>query len=104
MGRIGYTIGSALLLFGAFAIGGVLHAVFVKGTASATSPFAVFGVLAGVALVAAGYRLEQANQESIIPDIEGGDEEEPDEDEFDEEMAPFDAEDLEEKYERDDDT
>ena len=96
--RIAYGFGSTLLLAGAFVVGSVLHQVFIEGTLALTSPIAVFGGLAGIVLIAIGRRVENRYQDVRKPDTEtnGGDE-----DDFDEEAAPFDASDLE-KYERDD--
>lgn len=91
----GYGLGSTLVLFGAFAIGGVLHQSLVENKYPVTSPFAVFGMLAGVALVAVGYRVEQRYSGAV-------EDEEEDEEEFDEEHSPISEEDLE-KYERDED-
>lgn len=102
MSSLRYHAGSTMLLFGAFAIGAVLHGVFVQGEFALTSPVAVFGIAAGLVLIAAGRRLEQRNQESILPVPPDTDDADADEDEagFDEEAAPFDAAALE-KYERD---
>lgn len=92
--RIVYGLGSILLLTGAFAIGGVLHRVFVIGTLALTSPVAVLGLLVGVVLIAVGYRLEKRHRDVLNPEESEAD------DEFDEEYAPFDESDME-GYERD---
>ncbi len=93
--RIVYGFGSILLLTGAFAIGGVLHRVFVQGTLSLTSPVTVFGILVGIGLMALGRRIEARHRDAL------GLTDDDEEDEFDEANAPFDEADLE-KYERDD--
>lgn len=103
MGRAGFHLGETLLLFGAFAIGAVLHGALVEHSFSLTSPVAVFGVLAGGALIGVGRRLERQNRQEIAPesedDGETGDAEATEE--FDEELAPFEMEQLE-KHDRDD--
>jgi len=103
MSKVRYHVGSTLLLLGAFAVGAVLHAVFVKQSFALTAPAGVFGIAGGLALVAVGRWLEGKHRESIVPTPEDGDgdgDDGGDEAEFDEEAAPFDAADLE-KYERD---
>lgn len=95
--RIPYSFGSAVILAGAFAIGGVLHAAFVEGGLPITSPAAVFGILGGVALVAIGRALERRFDPSeFVPDSEDEEEEE-----FEEELSPISEADLEGR-ERDD--
>lgn len=93
--RVVYGLGSILLLTGAFAVGGVLHRVFVVGTLALTSPVAVLGLLVGVVLITVGYRLEERHRDALDP------EENEANDEFDEEYAPLDESDME-GYERDD--
>lgn len=93
--RIVYGFGSIVLLTGAFAVGGVLHQVFVEGTLSLTSPVTVFGMLVGIGLMALGRRIEARHRDAL-----GLTDEEEEKDEFDEANAPFDEADLE-KYERD---
>lgn len=79
--------GSVLMLVGAFAVGGVLHGVFVEGTIRALSPAAVGGVVVGVVAIAAGVRLERAFEASeYVPGDDGEDEE--DEPTYDEEASP----------------
>lgn len=102
MSKTGYHVGSTLLLLGAFAIGAVVHGVFVEQSFSLASPISVSGLVAGLALVLFGRRLEAGHQASLLPD-EGKSDGEDAEDGFDEEAAPFDEADLE-KYERDDST
>ncbi|PSP74756.1 hypothetical protein BRC86_04915 [Halobacteriales archaeon QS_3_64_16] len=109
--RVGYLIGSTLLLLGAFAIGGVLHQSLVQGSIAVTAPASVLGIGAGIALIAVGRRLEGRYEDEArsIDTTEGSDDgtdgtsgEDTDrEAAFDERWAPFDAADLE-KYERDD--
>lgn len=85
--------GSGLLLFGAFAIGAVLHEVLVTGSAGAFSPFAVGGVLVGGVFILVGLRLERRFDPSeFVPATE---EEEEKLDEFDEDMTPVSEEMLE---------
>jgi len=109
--RVGYLIGSTLLLLGAFAIGGVLHQSLVQGMIPVTAPASVLGIGAGIALIAVGRRLEgryedEARAAGTAEGSEDGTDSTSGEDtdresEFDERWAPFDAADLE-KYERDD--
>jgi hypothetical protein len=109
--RVGYLIGSTLLLLGAFAIGGVLHQSLVQGTIAVTAPVSVLGIGAGIALIAVGRRLEGRYEDearSVGEPDDGTSETDGTsgngsdrESEFDERWAPFDAADLE-KYERDD--
>lgn len=95
--RIPRSFGSGFLLAGAFAIGWVLHQVFVLETMALTAPVAVFVTLAGLGCIALGRRLErQFDPSMFVPEAED------EEDEFDEELSPLDAEDLE-AYEADED-
>jgi hypothetical protein len=74
--RVTYGFGSVLLLLGAFSVGGVIHQVFVIGSLSLTSPVAVIGTLAGIALIGIGRRIENRHQEVRNPvnlDYEGED-------------------------------
>lgn len=80
--RLPRMFGSALLLTGAFAVGGVIHGVAVEGTIRATSPAAVGGLLVGGLLLLAGRRLEREFDPSeYVPggetedESDGGDEE-----------------------------
>lgn len=94
--RIPRSFGSGFLLAGAFAIGWVLHQVFVLETMALTAPVAVFVTLAGLGCIAFGRRLErQFDPSMFVPESED------DEDEFDEDLSPLDAEDLE-GYDADD--
>lgn len=93
--RIPHSFGSGFLLAGAFAIGWVLHQVFVLETMAITAPLAVFVTLVGLGFIALGRQLERRFDPSMfVP------EDQKDEEEFDEEFSPLDAEDLEE-YEAD---
>lgn len=100
MSKSGYHVGSTLLLLGAFAIGAVIHGVFVEQSFSLASPLSVFGLVAGLALILFGRRLEAGHQASLLSNEDESDGEDA-EVEFDEAAAPFDEADLE-KYERDD--
>lgn len=53
------TIGSTLLLIGAFAIGWALHHAFVVGDISLTGPPAVLAIVGGLGLVGVGWYLEK---------------------------------------------
>lgn len=89
--RIPRSFGSGFLLAGAFAIGWVLHQVFVQQTMALTAPVSVFVSLAGVGLILLGRRLErQFDPSMFVPKAP-----EDDEDEFDETLSPLDADDLE---------
>lgn len=85
------------MLFGAFAIGGVIHGVAVEGTMAPFSPIAVGGIVLGGVLVAVGVRLERAFDPSdyVADDDEHG--EDDDEDAFDEEFSPISGEMLEDR-------
>lgn len=86
--QIPRAFGSGLLLFGAFAIGGVLHEVFVEGSIGLFSPVAVLGTLVGVALILGGRRMERAFEPSdYVPGAESDADEEA-EDEYDESHSP----------------
>ncbi|MFB6360540.1 MAG: hypothetical protein ABEH59_04390 [Halobacteriales archaeon] len=90
--RIPRSFGSGFLLAGAFAIGWVLHQVFVQETMAFTAPVSVIVTLIGLGCIAIGRRLEREFEPSVfVP----ADEDEED-DSFDEELSPLDAEDLEE--------
>lgn len=90
------SFGSALLLGGAFAIGWVLHQVFVLETMALTAPVSVFVGLAGLGLIVLGRRLERAFDPSMfVPESPD------DEDEFDESLSPLDEDALDGR-ERDD--
>lgn len=90
--RIPHSFGSGFLLAGAFAIGWVLHQAFVLETMAITAPLAVFVTLAGLGCIALGRRLErQFDPSMFVPE-----DQEDDEEAFDEELSPLDAEDLEE--------
>ena len=90
-GRIPRALGSGLLLFGAFAIGSVIHEVAVEGSVGPLSPYAVVGVLLGGLLIAAGLRLERTFDPSeYVPE-----DEEDDEEEFDEDLSPISGEMME---------
>ena len=70
--------GSTLTLLGAFAIGGVLHAVVVEQSMAPLSPVAVLGAVAGVALVFVGRRLErQFDPSTYVPDTDDDEDGEP---------------------------
>ena len=86
------SFGSGFLLAGAFAIGWVLHQVFVQEAMALTAPVSVFVTLAGLGFIALGRRLEREFDPSMFVPADTDDEE----DEFDESMSPLDAEDLEE--------
>lgn len=75
-GQIPRAFGSVLLLLGAFAVGGVLHAVFVEGTTDALSPVPVGGVIIGAMLIVVGLRLEREFDPSryVADEREEGDE------------------------------
>ena len=96
--RIPRSFGSGFLLAGAFAIGWVLHQVFVLEAMSPTAPVSVFVTLIGVGLVVLGRRLEREFDPSMFVPEDEADEEAA----FDEELSPLDAEDLE-GYEADED-
>lgn len=96
--RIPRSFGSGFLLAGAFAIGWVLHQVFVLETMALTAPVAVFVTLAGLGCIALGRRLERQFDPSMFVPVDDEDEEA----EFDEAFSPLDAEDLE-GYEADED-
>ena len=96
--RIPRSFGSGFLLAGAFAIGWVLHQVFVLETMPITAPVAVFVSLAGLGFIALGRRLEREFDPSMFVPADAED----DEDEFDEELSPLDAEDLD-RYDADED-
>lgn len=88
--RIPRSFGSGFLLAGAFAVGWVLHQVFVQEAMALTAPVSVFVGLAGVGLILLGRRLErQFDPSMFVPQAPDDDEE------FDESMSPLDAEDLE---------
>lgn len=57
--RIPHSLGSVILLVGAFLIGSVLHQSFVVGSTEITSPASVLGLAVGVVLIAAGRRVER---------------------------------------------
>ncbi len=57
--RLLRTVGSTLLLIGAFAIGWALHRSFVVGDVPFGSPPFVFAIVGGLVLVAAGGYLEK---------------------------------------------
>lgn len=90
--RIPRSFGSGFLLAGAFAIGWVLHQVFVQETMAITAPVSVFVTLIGLACIALGRRLEREFDPSMFVPAD----EEEEEDAFDEDLSPLDAEDLEE--------
>lgn len=96
--RVEYTIGSVLSIVGAFAIGAILHRVFVQQSLTVTEPTAVLGIVAGLVVIAVGQRIEQRTgmENAATPDREESDEAES----FDEELAPIDESSLE-QYERD---
>lgn len=94
--RVPYSLGSAILLVGAFAVGWVFHQVLVQGAMSFTAPAAVFGLVGGGALILAGRAMERRFDPSDYVTAPERDEEE----EFDEETAPLSEADLE-GYERD---
>ena len=97
--RIPHTFGSALTLAGAFAIGWVLHQVFVRQMMSIVAPASVIVSLAGVGLILVGRSLERRFDPSeFVVDVA---ENEEDEEEFDEEFSPLSESDFE-GYERDD--
>lgn len=89
--RIPHSFGSGFILAGAFAIGWVLHQAFVLETMPITAPLAVFVTLGGLGLIALGRRLERRFDPSMFVPAK----DEQDEDAFDEELSPLDAEDLE---------
>lgn len=96
--RIPRSFGSGFLLAGAFAIGWVLHQVFVQEAMALTAPVSVFVSLAGIGLILLGRRLERQFDPSVfVPEAP-----EDEEDGFDEAMSPLDAEDLE-GYDADED-
>lgn len=98
--RLAGFVGSGLLIAGAFAVGGVLHEVFVKNTLSTTSPTAVGGLAIGCVLIYVGYRLESAFDPSSV--VVGHDSEDgSDETEYNPETGPLSEADME-GYERDD--
>ncbi len=85
------SFGSGFLLAGAFAIGWVLHQVFVQEAMALTAPVSVFVTLAGLGFIVLGRRLEREFDPSMFVPAD----EEDDEDDYDESMSPLDAEDLE---------
>ena len=95
--RIPYSFGSAVMLAGAFAVGWVLHQVFVRGTLSVTAPPSVIGLALGLALIAVGRALERRFDPSSYVTRPPDDD---DEEAFDEDYSPLSAGDLE-GYERD---
>lgn len=97
--RVPYSFGSAIVLAGAFAIGGVLHQSVIEGALPITSPAAVIGMGGGVALVVLGRAMERRFDPSgFVPDAGDGDE---GDEEFDEAFSPISETDLEGR-ERDD--
>lgn len=57
-GRLLRTVGSTLLLIGAFVIGWTVHHVFFVGDLSVTSPTTLLGIAGGLASVIVGRHLE----------------------------------------------
>jgi hypothetical protein len=89
--RIPRSFGSGFLLAGAFAIGWVLHQVFVQETMVITAPVSMFVTLIGLGCIALGRRLEREFDPSMFVPADEDEEDDP----FDEELSPLDAEDLE---------
>lgn len=90
--RIPKFFGSTLLLFGAFVIGEALHRTFIKETMVLMSPAFVLALVVGGLLLYGGWRLENRfDPSNYVPEAEEEDEEA----EFDESMAPLDADQLE---------
>ena len=88
--RVPRTIGSTLLLFGAFVVGAGLHGVLVKGTLEPTSLPFVLSLVVGGGLIYAGWRLENTFDPSeLLPT------DETDEEEFDESLSPLSESDME---------
>jgi hypothetical protein len=101
----GYGLGSTLVLFGAFAIGGTIHQAFVRNAFPAASFPTALGLSVGMALVVVGYGVERRYEDGLEPEArddrghdraKGGNE-----NSFDESEAPFDPADMS-KYDRDD--
>ena len=85
--RIPRSFGSGFLLAGAFAVGWVLHQVFVQQSMALTAPVSVFVGLAGLGLIWFGRRLEREFDPSMfVPRAP-----EDDEEAFDERLSPLDA-------------
>lgn len=95
--RIPYSFGSAIMLVGAFAIGWVLHQVFIRDAMSIVSPAAVITSIVGLVLIFVGRRLERRFDPG---EYVSGPEEDEEEEEFDEEFGPLGEADLE-GYDRD---
>jgi hypothetical protein len=69
--RFAAAMGSMVTLVGAFIVGAVLHQTLVQNNYPITRPIAVFGLLAGVAVIAVGLRLEGRFEPSdYVPDAE----------------------------------
>lgn len=97
--RIPHTLGSVVTLTGAFAVGWVLHQVFVESVLALTSPVAILGALGGLAVIAIGRRLERGFDPSeFVVDPEP---DEDDEESFDERFSPV-SEEMMAGRERDD--
>lgn len=94
--RVGYTIGSVLSIVGAFAIGAILHQVFVQQSLSVTEPTAVLGIVAGLVVIAVGQHIENRTEMENAATPDRGENSV----EFDEELAPIDESSLE-QYDRD---
>lgn len=98
--RIPHSLGSVVLLTGAFAVGWAAHVTVVTSQAGLLDPAPVFATLGGVALIALGRRLERQFDPSAF--VRGDEEDDEDEESFDEELSPLGEEQLE-GLERDED-
>jgi hypothetical protein len=93
--RVTALFGSVVTLSGAFLVGAVLHRSLVRGEFSLLAPAGVFGLLGGVVLILAGYRLEAHFDPSEYVSGSGREDEEDDERTFDERLSPVPQERLE---------
>ena len=88
--RIPHTLGSVVTLTGAFAVGWVLHQVFVQQALEPTAPAAVFGTVGGLLAIVLGRRVERGfDPSAFVTDTEP---EEADDDAFDEDFSPVNEE------------
>lgn len=97
--RIPHSLGSVVLLTGAFAVGWAVHVTLVTSQAGLLDPAPVFATVGGAALIALGRRMERHFDPSAFV---RGDEDEDDEESFDEELSPLEEGQLA-GLERDDD-
>ncbi|MFB6094964.1 MAG: hypothetical protein ABEJ71_00735 [Halodesulfurarchaeum sp.] len=92
--RVLRTVGSTVLLVGAFAIGWALHQTVVLGARPVTDPVVWLAVGGGIVLAAAGWRLER--RFDPLAYVRRGETEPGTGESFDESVSPVSEEALEE--------